>query len=394
MSLARARSFLIRLVAVVALVGVWMPAAGTPVAAAPNTALTRYPYLTDSVQSSITVNWATDRSSTTGSVLWGPLGNCTAYTTTATKTSITVVSKSEYQWKATLPVSPDTYYCYRVRLGSVDLLGSDGTPVFVSQVAKGSTKPFSFAVFGDWGQAYADSTNPDSTNPDQANVLRQISLSGARFAIMTGDTAYQSGRQSSYGDLQQTGTDVSGVFAPNFWGVPGRSIPAFHVAGNHGYRYGDVALLNWPEENAARTSGGMYVLESYPAYNGSAPGVYPSMWYAFDAGPARFYALTAAYDDNNVGNGTRTRSIGTHTGRPRALSTSGLRSISPHTRTSSSSPSGITRSTPTPWASRRTRTCKVAQGRCRAYSTSTTSPWRSTGTHTATSATGPTQGDW
>ena len=100
------------------------------------------------------------------------------------------------------PGLPDTTYCYRVILGSTDLLGSDPSPPFTSQVAAGSSTPFSFAVFGDWGQAYAD-----GINADQANVLHQMSQSGARFAVMTGDTAYPGGGQTDYGDLQQTGTD-------------------------------------------------------------------------------------------------------------------------------------------------------------------------------------------
>ena len=97
-----------------ALVSVGIPTLSSPTSAAPNAALTRYPYLTDSLQSSITVNWATDRSATTGSLQWGKPGNCTANVATATKTSISVNSKPEYQWKATIAVSPDTTYCYRV----------------------------------------------------------------------------------------------------------------------------------------------------------------------------------------------------------------------------------------------------------------------------------------
>lgn len=267
--------------------------------AAPSTSLTRYPYLTDSIQNSITVNWATTATGTTGRVQWGPVGNCAASTTTATKTNITVNSVAQFQWKASLPVSPDATYCYRVLLDGTDLLGSDPSPRFTSQVAVNSSAPFSFAVFGDWGQAYAG-----SANPDQANVLSQIAQSGARFAVMTGDTAYPSGDQKNYGDLHQTGTDVSGVFAPQFWAVPGRSIPVFNVTGNHGFTNGRHQVVNWPEHNAASTSGGKYLMEDYPSINGSTPRSYPSFWYAFDAGRARFYILTAAWADSNVGTGS------------------------------------------------------------------------------------------
>jgi hypothetical protein len=267
--------------------------------AAPNASLTRYPYLTDSIQSSVTVNWATTTAGTSGTVQWGPAGSCAANTTTATKKSISVNGVAEYQWKASLAVSPDTSYCYRVRLGTTDLLGTDPSPTFSSQVAAGSNAPFSFAVFGDWGQAYAS-----SANADQANVLRQISTSGARFAVMTGDTAYADGSQKNYGDLKQTGTDISAVFGPSFWGVPGRSTPVFNVTGNHGFSNGAVQVVNWPEDNAASSSGGKYAMESYPSINGSTARSYPSFWYAFDAGRARFYVLTTAWADGNVGTGS------------------------------------------------------------------------------------------
>lgn len=283
----------------VAAAGLSPSVAPQALAAGPSPALTRYPYLTDSVQSSITVSWATDRSGTTGSVVWGPLGSCTANRTTATRTSITVVATPEYQWSATIPVSPDTAYCYRVLLGTTDLLGTDPSPSFTSQVAAGSTAPYSFVVLGDWGQAYAG-----STNDHQANVLRQVAASDARFAVLTGDTAYPGGGQGEYGDLKQTGVDISGIFAPSFWTVPGRSLPLFNVTGNHGFTQGAVQAMVWPEANAAASSGGRYLMEPYPSINGSIAKNYPSMWYAFDAGGARFYALTAAWADSNIGTGS------------------------------------------------------------------------------------------
>jgi chitodextrinase len=184
-------------------------------------------------------------------------------------------------------------------LGSTDLLGTDPSPQFTSQVAAGSTAPYSFAVFGDWGQAYAG-----GVNADQTNVLQQLSQSGARFAVMTGDTAYPGGTDKEYGDLQQADVDTSAVFGPTFWGVPGRSIPVFNVTGNHGFTNGKFQVQNWPEDNAARTSGGKYLMEPYPAINGSSPATYPSMWYAVDAGNTRLYMLTASWADSNVGTGS------------------------------------------------------------------------------------------
>jgi len=185
---------------VLVLVGALLPVFGGAVNAAPAPALTRYPYLTDSIQSSITLNWATDQSSTTatGSVKWGPVSagcaNPSTTTTTATRTgSFTVGTLTRYQWKAVLPVSPDTQYCYRVFFGTTDLLGTDASPQFTSQVRVNTATPFSFAVFGDWGQAYAG-----GVNADQTNLLAQIAQSGSRFAVMTGDTAYPGGGQTEY----------------------------------------------------------------------------------------------------------------------------------------------------------------------------------------------------
>jgi hypothetical protein len=274
-------------------------AAAAPAAAAPDPALTRYPYLTDSIQASVTINWATSTAGgTTGSVRYGPSGSCTANTKSASKTSINVNGVTEYQWKATIPVSPDTTYCYRTLQGTIDLLGSDSSPAFTSQVTAGSTAPFTFDVFGDWGWTQS------GPNPDEANVLAQMAQSGARFAVMTGDTAYNNGSQSNYGDLQQSGIGLSNVFGPSYWAVPGRSLPVFFTIGNHGFSTANTAKVNWPESNAVSTSAGRYVVEPYPSINGSTAKSYPSFWYAFDAGNARFYVLTAAWADTNIGTGT------------------------------------------------------------------------------------------
>jgi hypothetical protein len=271
-----------------------------PSAGASGPTLTRYPYLTDSTQHSVTVNWATSAvAGSSGTVQYGPAGgSCANQSVAGSSTHITVGTVDEQQWKAVLPISPDTRYCYRVLVNGTDLLGADPSPAFTSQVAAGSAEPFSFAVLGDWGNL-----NGGSSNPDQANVLSQLAQSGARFVVMTGDTAYPNGDQANYGDLQQTGSDMSAVFGPQFWAAPGRSIPAFYTPGDHGYSTADgpVQITNWPEQNVVASSSGRYQMDDYPSINGSAPASYPSMWYAFDAGNARFYVLTAAWNDANHG---------------------------------------------------------------------------------------------
>ena len=264
-------------------------------------ALRRYPYLTDVVGPYASVNWATDRSAPTGSIAWGRVGSesCTAHTAPATRTSISVNGVATYQWTVPLTLTLNTQYCYRVYLGSTDLLGSDPAPQFWTQIPAGASQPFSFAVFGDWGAVDAG-----GANPDQANLLRQLASSGARFALTVGDNAYPSGSQNNYGDLRQTGTNLSGVFGPLFWTKVGARLPLFPSIGNHGFSRADTYhphLLNWPQSQAVATSGGRYTMETYCCLNGTRSAVYPSTWYAFDAGVARFYMLEATWDEANEG---------------------------------------------------------------------------------------------
>ena len=159
-------------VALIVLAGVTAVGASSSGAAASN--LTRYPYLTDLVGTAVTINWATDRSATTGSAVWGAVdgtGACSPTNSVAgTKTGITVNNVAEYQWKAQLTLPSSGRYCYRVFLGTTDLLAADPSPAFTTQVPAGSTEPFSFAVFGDWGQGLSGG------NPDEANVLGQIAI--------------------------------------------------------------------------------------------------------------------------------------------------------------------------------------------------------------------------
>jgi hypothetical protein len=268
--------------------------------------LKRYPYLTDLVANYVTVNWGTDRSSTIGSVKWGNVatdGSCRPTSVvTATATGITVNSVSEYQWKAKLTLQADKAYCYRVYLNTTDLLGTAASPRFTSQRGVGSTSSFSFAVFGDWGRSPSS-----STNQHLANVMARLSESKARFALTVGDNAYESGSQANYGDLYQIGPNISAVFGPKYWAKVGASLPLFAAVGNHGFARSESNhpdLFNWPQDRAVSLSGGKYQKETYCCLNGTSSGSYPSAWYAFDAGNARFYVLTASWTDGNRGTAT------------------------------------------------------------------------------------------
>jgi calcineurin-like phosphoesterase family protein/fibronectin type III domain protein/S-layer family protein len=269
-------------------------------------ALRRYPYLTDAVGPYATLNWATDRSESSGAVRFGKVGSeaCTTHYVPATKTPISVNGVLQYQWKAQLNLVPGTQYCYRVYLGTspvnqIDLLGSDAAPSFWTQVPMGAPQSYSFDVIGDWGMV--DSTG---TNSYQASLMSLIASSGARFVVTTGDNGYPDGNQKNLGDLIQIGQDISAVFGPSFWKVPGSSLPIFPILGNHGFSSPDInhpALLTWPQDKAVTTSGGRYIKETYCCLDGTTSAVYPSAWYAFDAGPARFYILNAAWDEINIG---------------------------------------------------------------------------------------------
>jgi hypothetical protein len=297
---SRIRLLLAAAAAVVLAALVWAPLAG---AGLPQ--LTRYPYLTDVVSDGgaydATINWATDQSQAAGYATFGRQGAepVTAHRAGGSRTAITVNGVPEYQWKAVVTgLLPDTAYSYRVFFDSpvVDLLGADTSPTFVTPHAPGSAGSFSFAVLGDWG-----ATDAAGAQPYQADLDALIADSGVSFALSTGDIAYPNGSQTNYGDLLQTGPNISTVFAPGFYKAIGDGIPMFVAPGNHGF---NATTLNvWPADAAAALSGGRDQMDSYNV-PGTNTASYPSVWYAFSVGTARFYVLTAAWGNSNVGAGT------------------------------------------------------------------------------------------
>ena len=166
--------------------------------ATPSGELTRYPYLTDLVGTKVTVNWATSRvngPSSTGYVTWGAVGtNCAQHLAGATKTGLSIgpsnvspaAANPEYQWQSTFDLGVPGNYCYRVFLGKstnppplpIDLLGSDPSPQFATQVPAGSTEQYSFAVLGDWG----------SVDQNGANANEMVPLTQLVHAKHPGDT--------------------------------------------------------------------------------------------------------------------------------------------------------------------------------------------------------------
>ncbi len=132
--------------------------------------------------------------------------------------------------------------------------------------------------------------------------MSSIANSGVRFALGTGDTGYDSGTQSNYGDLNQTGYRVSSIFGPDFWTQAGDTVPMFNAVGNHGASA--TYFTNWPQDRAVANSSGKYAMETYCCVNGATSQKSPSSWYAFDAGTARIYVLTTVWGASNTGNTT------------------------------------------------------------------------------------------
>ena len=268
----------------------------TPTAGAA-TALTRNPYLTDATATSVRVNWATASTATATVVTWGRAGSdCRQYTATPTGSSFTVGSSTETMWSARLGnLTPRTSYCYQI-VDSGSLVQA-GPITFTTIPAAGDTASFSFDVIGDTGY-----NGSGGSNPDQDRLYAAMAGSGASFVLATGDIAYPDGSQNNYGDLVNTGPNVSNVFGPAGWSVFGGSTPTFPVLGNHG-RSGTF-LQNWPTSDAVSSSAGKYAMVGYPGQSGATTASYPTDYYAFDVGPARFYVLDADWTDSNVGTST------------------------------------------------------------------------------------------
>jgi hypothetical protein len=266
--------------------------------------LTRAPYLTDLTQTSVQVTWATTRQSAEV-VKYGPPGTCTAHSVTSGTlgSPIAVNGTTEYQNSVELTgLAADTRYCYRIASGGaspVDLLGSEASPEFSTLETAAGTMPLTFDVMNDWGDTTNSGVNNGAVNANQAAIDSEINTSGAQFLVSIGDTAYQGGSQTNYGDLQQTGPYISGVFGPSYWAAPGQHTPVFQGNGDHGQ--GTTVLSVWPEPATTAGAGGVDSMVTYPSVDGTTPGSYPTSYYAFSTGGVRFYLLDAAWGYTNVG---------------------------------------------------------------------------------------------
>lgn len=308
-----------------------------------NPILSRAPYVTDLTQTTAYVNWATI-SMTPGSAqvaatvngvcptsttkwtaaaakvttsLPGPVNPTSAGSSSSmTGWAFSVVNGAgattqEYQSSVALTgLSASTGYCYAVfstaTASAVDLLpASQPYQMFTTldPVSTTSTTPLTFDVIGDTGENYAHtgSSNvafPGGVNPYQAAIYNQIGKSGAKFLLVAGDIGYTGGTQSTYGDLEQTGTlpEVSNVFGPSYFPQTG-GIPTFAGDGNHGQNV--TTLRVWPTATTAASSGGTYAFDSYTGVD-NISGTFPDNWYAVSTGNVRVYVIDVAWADGTA----------------------------------------------------------------------------------------------
>jgi Calcineurin-like phosphoesterase/Purple acid Phosphatase, N-terminal domain len=306
-SLARGGHILLACVLVqgaVAAVAVARPGSASAALPGARKMLTRAPYLTDLTSNSVRINWAT-RLQRRGMVRFGRAGHpLTRVVIDRHRGSpITINGVREFQSSVLIRgLAPNTAYRYRVFATGgkrLNLLGSNPSPRFTTLLRASAARPFTFDVMGDWGDTTNSAVNNGRLNRNQARLDALIAASGARFMLSVGDTAYPGGTQTDYGDLNQTGVNISAVFGPSYWAKPGQHIPYFSVSGNHG-RNGTY-LFDWPETSTVHRSHGTYALRFYPAIDGTKPNRYPTSYYAFSTGGVRFYMLDASWGDNNAG---------------------------------------------------------------------------------------------
>ena len=152
-------------------------------------------------------------------------------------------TSSEYQASVNISgLSPGTQYCYAVfstdAAGASDLLPPTQPDQFFTTLTLGTTTssaPVTFDVIDDTGENFADTTSTSGLpfgngyNPDEASLYSQIGTSKAQFLVDAGDTAYNSGTESNFGDLEQTSAtvpEISNIFGPNYYPLAGESRPS------------------------------------------------------------------------------------------------------------------------------------------------------------------------
>ena len=306
-----------------------MPSAAPP-AEATTVVLARAPYITDLTATSAYINWGITGSPTIGSVMvqpapaaggcpssiaWDPNQQITARTTvplinipantTTTPWDYLVNSTSEWQESVAITgLQGGLQYCYAVydsHSGTPSQLGNTGS--FTTLDPPGSASSLTFDVIGDTGETQSSPgvDYPNFVNPGQQALYSEIGTSGAKFLLMVGDVAYSGGTQNSYGDLIQSGDDISDIFGPSSFPLA-NGIATFVADGNHGQNSNILKI--WPQPQTAQASSGAYDFNAAAANSDGITGSFPEDWYAFSDGNVRIYVLDAAWSDSADGTTT------------------------------------------------------------------------------------------
>ncbi len=178
--------------------------------------LTPAPYLTDLTEHSVRVTWATTGQSK-GTVRFGPPPPARSRPPRSV-----IRSPSTALPSTKLGVSNWSVDRVRLLLPRVHGWHESGGPArdqplaTVHYTGRGRQRgSVHLCRVGDWGDTTNSGVNNGSLNVNQAGVAAQIAASGARFALSTGDIGYPGGTQTNYGDLNQTGVNISAVFGPS-----------------------------------------------------------------------------------------------------------------------------------------------------------------------------------
>ena len=301
------------------------------------------------------VNFGTDISSTSATVKYGVAGGtCDTSSATATRTlssstaSPRTSGRPSRRARRAHPVllPPLLRHCPARPAGHRRVPG-----LHHADPLRGRARRSSFAVFGDWGKPRSGQHAPGERDLADRAERRPA------FAVTTGDNAYETGSQKSYGDLYQVGDNTSAVFGPNYWTVAGASLPLFPALGNHDYN-NSVLLTGWPRTRRSPHPPAATRPTPTAARTARRPWTTPA------AGMHSTQASRASTSSRRLGTirtpapPRRSRTTSTTTGDPTPRRSSGSQTTSRPIRGRCASPSGTTRSTRTPARAVRTPTSR------------------------------------
>ncbi|HEY0607342.1 MAG TPA: fibronectin type III domain-containing protein, partial [Herpetosiphonaceae bacterium] len=176
----------LRLVAVLLSVSLAIVTIGAPdrTAYAASANLVWKPYLQQLTDTGVIVRWTTR----TGSSSLVRYATDTSYSLSASDSARTIAALGTQMHRVALTgLRPNTTYYYKIFTNSEDLW-PEQTLSFRTAPSRGSTTPFTFAAFGDFGK------NSDS----QKRLRDQMARDSFRFLVTTGDNAYDAGRYSEF----------------------------------------------------------------------------------------------------------------------------------------------------------------------------------------------------